>query len=180
MSSHTRLQNPFFLKRVFRSRVIRPPFHERGAPQNTANSKKNPYQRTVVVDTLQRVLRTGRAVHTRMLRKVFLIDGLESRFRELVTQICDKNDIDILALDCSNDYVHLHVNVPPSLSPSDVMKVIRGNTGTVLKEEFLKHDTSRIWTRNYLVSTDIELEDKVIIQYIELQKRNLKSEDKLC
>lgn len=49
----------------------------------------------------------------RYRRKIFLMDGLESRFKELVAQICEQNDIRILAMECHIDHCHLFVNVPP-------------------------------------------------------------------
>lgn len=36
----------------------------------------------------------------RYRRKLFLVDGFEARFKELVTQICEQNDIVILAMEC--------------------------------------------------------------------------------
>ena len=49
----------------------------------------------------------------RYRRKIFLMDGLEARFKELVAQICEQNDIRILAMECHIDHCHLFVNVPP-------------------------------------------------------------------
>lgn len=72
----------------------------------------------------------------RYRRKIFLMDGLEARFKELVAQICEQNDIRILAMECHIDHCHLFVNVPPTMSPADVMKLIKGTTGSVFKREF--------------------------------------------
>lgn len=64
----------------------------------------------------------------RYRRKLFLIDGFEARFKELVTQICEQNDMVILAMECHIDHCHLFVNAPPTLSAADIMKIIKGNT----------------------------------------------------
>ena len=64
----------------------------------------------------------------RYRRKLFLIDGFEARFKELTTQICEQNDIVILAMECHIDHCHLFVNAPPTLSAADIMKIIKGNT----------------------------------------------------
>lgn len=47
----------------------------------------------------------------RFRRKIFLIDGLESRFKELVYEICERNDFEVLALECQIDHCHIFVNV---------------------------------------------------------------------
>lgn len=43
----------------------------------------------------------------RYRRKIFLIDGVEARFKELVRQICLQNGYDIIALECDKDHCHL-------------------------------------------------------------------------
>ena len=55
----------------------------------------------------------------RYRRKLFLVDGFEARFKELVTQNCEQNDIVILAMECHIDHCHLFVNAPPTLSATN-------------------------------------------------------------
>lgn len=106
----------------------------------------------------------------RYRRKIFLIDGLEARFKELVHQICGQNDIDILAMECHIDHCHLFVNAPPQLSPAAIMKLIKGGTGFVLKEEFFSARFAQVWTRSYFVSTAGEVSNDTIRRYVESQK----------
>lgn len=107
----------------------------------------------------------------RYRRKIFLVDGLEARFKELVNQICEQNKIEILAMECHIDHCHLFVNVPPSLSPADVMKLVKGTTGAALKKEFFnKYRTTQIWTRSYFVSTAGEVSNATIERYVREQK----------
>ena len=61
----------------------------------------------------------------RYRRKLFLVDGFEARFKELVTQICEQNDIVILAMECHIDHCHLFVNAPPTLSAAEIMKLLK-------------------------------------------------------
>lgn len=68
----------------------------------------------------------------RYRRKLFLVDGFEARFKELVTQICEQSDIVILAMECHIDHCHLFVNAPPTLSAAEIMKIIKGTTGRIL------------------------------------------------
>lgn len=106
----------------------------------------------------------------RYRRKIFLIDGLEARFKELVTQICEQNDIDILAMECHVDHYHLFVNAPPSLSPADIMKLVKGTTGSALKQEYFPTKRPQIWTRSYFVSTAGDVSSATIQKYVEEQK----------
>ena len=106
----------------------------------------------------------------RYRRKIFLIDGLETRFKELVVQICEQNSIDILAMECHIDYCHLFLNAPPTLSPADIMKLIKGTTGSVLKKEFFPTKRPQVWTRSYFVSTEGDVSNEIILRYVEAQK----------
>lgn len=106
----------------------------------------------------------------RYRRKIFLIDGLEARFKELVNQICEQNEIEILAIECHIDHCHLFVNAPPTLSPADIMKLVKGTTGSILKKEFFASANARVWTRSYFVSTAGDVSSATIERYVKEQK----------
>ena len=107
----------------------------------------------------------------RYRRKIFLIDGLESRFKEEVVKICEQNSMTILAMECHIDHVHLFVNTLPSVSPADIMRIIKTNTARVLLSEYsavLRSPT--LWTRSYFVSTAGNVSSDTIQRYVETQK----------
>lgn len=107
----------------------------------------------------------------RYRRKLFLIDGFEARFKELTTQICEQNDIVILAMECHIDHCHLFVNAPPTLSAAEIMKIIKGTTGRILKQEFFPDTVMQMWTRSYFVSTAGDVSTATIQHYVEQQKK---------
>ena len=72
----------------------------------------------------------------RFRRKIFDIPGVEERFKELVSFICEKNGIEILAMECHHDHAHLFLSCLPVQSPSDVMKFIKRGTSKELRSEF--------------------------------------------
>ena len=107
----------------------------------------------------------------RYRRKIFLIDGLEARFKELAIQICEQNNIEILALECHIDHCHLFVNCPPKLSPADVMRIIKSNTSRVIVQSFPQlARVPNLWTRSYFVSTAGDVSNATIQKYVETQK----------
>ena len=61
----------------------------------------------------------------RYRRKIFLIPRVEERFKELVNLKCKELKIEIIAVECDKDHVHLFLNNLPTLSPSDVMRQIK-------------------------------------------------------
>ena len=108
----------------------------------------------------------------RYRRKIFLCDGVERRFKELVSIICEQNDYVLLGLECDKDHVHLFVNVPPDISAADVVRIVKTNTSRILRQEFkeLCTTSSQLWTRSYFVSTAGNVSADTIQRYIETQK----------
>lgn len=107
----------------------------------------------------------------RFRRKIFDIPGLEDRFKNLVESVCEKHSIEILAMECRRDYAHLFLNCPPSISPSDVMKFIKGGTSITLRSEFAKlSQMPYLWTRSFFVSTAGNVSSDTIRWYVETQK----------
>lgn len=107
----------------------------------------------------------------RYRRKIFHIPGVEKRFKELVTEECDRNSIEILAMECHIDHVHMFVSVLPQTGIPEIMKCIKGGTSRILREEFqeLSHMPS-LWTRSYFVSTAGNVSAETIKWYVETQK----------
>lgn len=107
----------------------------------------------------------------RYRRKIFLIPGLKDRFKELTQKICNQYHIDILAMECHVDHVHLFVSVLPQTSIQDVMKYIKGGTSAILRKEFPElHKVPSLWTRSYFVSTAGNVSAETIQWYVETQK----------
>ena len=57
----------------------------------------------------------------RYRRKIFHIEGVEQRFKELTEAECIKNGIEILALECHIDHVPIFVSVLPTISIPTIM-----------------------------------------------------------
>ncbi len=64
----------------------------------------------------------------RYRRKIFNIEGVEQRFKELTIAECNAHDIEILAMECHVDHVHIFISVYPQQSIPDVVKQIKEAT----------------------------------------------------
>ena len=107
----------------------------------------------------------------RYRRKIFNIKGVEERFKELTSIECEKYGIEILAMECHKDRVHMFVSVLPQQSIPNVVKQIKGATSYKLREEFKELQAMRsLWTRSYFVSTAGNVSSKIIEWYINTQK----------
>ena len=107
----------------------------------------------------------------RYRRKIFNIPGVEDRFKELTTQECIEHNIEILAIECHVDHVHMFVSVYPQKSIPDIVKQIKGATSHKLREEFVQlREMPTLWTSSYFVSTAGNVSSSTIEWYIKTQK----------
>ena len=69
------------------------------------------------------------------------------------------------------DHIHLIVSAPPSISPSELVKHLKGHTARRLDEEYpWLRRRSHIWARGYWVSTLGDVSIKKALNYVLSQK----------
>ena len=73
---------------------------------------------------------------------------VQKRCRDLIIQVCDAEDIRILKGVVSKDHVHMHIEYPPSMSVSDIVRKLKGRTSRKLQMEF-KELSKRYWGKHF-------------------------------
>ncbi len=64
------------------------------------------------------------------------------------------------------------MSAPPADSAQDIMNRIKGATSLILREEFAELGSMPgLWTRNYFVSTEDEIDSNVIRMFVGSQKK---------
>ncbi len=107
----------------------------------------------------------------RYRRKIFNIHGVEARFRDLVYEVCEEHQINILAMECHADHVHMFVSALPDMSIPEIMRLVKGSTSLKLRQEFSALQAMpSLWTRSYFVSTAGNVSSETIKWYVETQK----------
>ena len=100
-----------------------------------------------------------------------LVGDVGLRVRELVRQTCESLEIEILRGVVSNDHVHLLISAPPTISPSDIMRRIKGKSSTKLFQEYpllkKRYWGQHFWARGYFCITAGELTKEMIKEYLE-------------
>ena len=92
------------------------------------------------------------------------------RVRELLRQTCEHFEIQILRGVVSKDHVHILISAPPNISPSDIMRRLKGRASRKIFEEF-PHVKKRywgrhFWARGYFCITSGELTKEMIKDYL--------------
>ena|ERR1035437_2094525 len=84
-------------------------------------------------------------------------------------------EFEYIEVNIQPDHVHMLISFPPKYSISEVVGIIKQNTGKALKEkfDFLKrryYGRGGIWSVGYFVST-VGLNEKVIRDYVKYQQK---------
>ena len=96
---------------------------------------------------------------------------VQVRCRDLVVQICNTENVQILKGVVSKDHVHVHIEYPPSLSISDLVKRLKGRTSRLLQQEFpalgKKYWGRHFWAVGYGAWSTGNITDEMVQEYLE-------------
>ena len=114
-------------------------------------------------------------------RKQVLYGQVAERLRDLLREICKGNEVEIIKGSISKDHVHLFVSVPPHISVSRLIQMLKGKTSHKMLSEY--KDLSKkfwgrhIWARGYFAASSGNVTDEVIMEYIAMQDLQEKDDD---
>ena len=82
-------------------------------------------------------------------------------------------EIEIIEINTDADHVYILLSIPPKLSVSEVVKILKAKTGLRMRQKFPFLDKvywgqEGIWSRGYFVST-VGISEATIRKYIEMQ-----------
>jgi len=96
---------------------------------------------------------------------------IQQRTRDLLIQICNNENVQILKGVVSKDHVHMHIEYPPSVSISMLVKKLKGRTSRLLQIEFpqlkQKYWGRHFWAVGYGAWSTGNISDEMVQQYLE-------------
>ena len=99
---------------------------------------------------------------------------LRQRCRDLLIQICDSENVHILKGVVSKDHIHMHIEYPPSLSISVLVKKLKGRSSRLLQQEFpelgKKYWGRHFWAVGFGVWSTGNITDEMVQEYLEHHK----------
>lgn len=108
----------------------------------------------------------------RYRRKIFAIPNVESRFKEIVQDVCEAMEVEVIAIKCYEDHTHLFLGAFPQFSPSDIIGRIKHESSRLLRKEFSELNRAvSLWTRSFFVSTSYDTPNTTITNYLNEQKK---------
>lgn len=101
-----------------------------------------------------------------------LVNGIDVRLKDLIKEACSEYRIDIIEMEIMPDHVHLLMEVDPQMGIHKAVRLIKGRTSRILRQEFPSLTTRlpTLWTNSYFVSTVGGAPLSAIKQYVKDQK----------
>ena len=109
-------------------------------------------------------------------RRSVLVGEVEDDLKACLYEIAGEYGFSIVALETMPDHVHMLVDCRPQFFPSDMIKIIKGNTARRL---FIKHPelktklrSGHLWNPSYCIVTVSDRSFEMVRHYIESQKED--------
>ena len=106
-------------------------------------------------------------------RKPVMLGIVAERCREIIRQVCKESEVEIIKGHISKDHIHLFVSVPPTLSVSNLVQLLKGRSSRKLLQEDKnlqkQYWGQHLWARGYFVASSGNITDEMITEYIENQ-----------
>jgi len=108
---------------------------------------------------------------------------IQKRCRKLIKQICESEDVQILGGVVSKDHIHLHLEYPPSLKISDLVKRLKGRSSRRLQEEYpelrKRYWGRHFWAIGYGAWSTGNITDKMVQEYLEHHRKDSSNDDNI-
>ena len=106
-------------------------------------------------------------------RRPVLVDGVEERLQVILRDVGDETRSELIEVQVLPDHVHLLVEVDPQFGIHRFVKLAKGRSSRLLRQEFrsLRSRLPTLWTHSYFVATVGGSPRSVVKRYIENQKR---------
>ncbi|MBO4738356.1 MAG: IS200/IS605 family transposase [Bacteroidales bacterium] len=114
-------------------------------------------------------------------RYAVLTGDIQKRCRDILVQVCDSENVRILKGVVSKDHVHMHVEYPPSISVSMLVKKLKCRTSRYLQEEYpmlrKRYWGQHFWAIGYGAWSTGVITDKMVQDYLDHHRDQPNGED---
>jgi putative transposase len=106
-------------------------------------------------------------------RRPVLVEGIDERLKAILRGAAAETRSGLIEVEVLPDHVHLLVEVDPQFGIHRFVKLAKGRSSRLLRQEFpmLRSRLPTLWTNSYFVSTVGGPPLAVVKQYIENQER---------
>lgn len=105
-------------------------------------------------------------------RRQVIYGKLKSEIGKILREICQRNGIEIIEAEARSDHIHMLVSIPPKLSVSKFMGILKGKSSLMIFDRFAnlkyRYGNRHFWCRGYYVDT-VGRNKNAIAKYIQKQ-----------
>ena len=106
---------------------------------------------------------------------------LKVRCRDLLRQVCMTLDVRIMKGVVSKDHVHMHVDYPPTLCVSELVKRLKGRSSRLLQKEYpslrKRYWGRHFWAIGYGCWSTGNITEEMVNQYLEHHRNESSLDD---
>jgi len=115
-------------------------------------------------------------VWTVKYRRKIINDQIQKRLKQLLHEIAKDKGFEIAAVEVGDsDHIHVFVSAHPKISPSYIVKMLKGISARKLFLEFPEIKSylwkGKLWNSSFYIETIGSISEDVIKKYIESQQR---------
>ena len=103
-----------------------------------------------------------------------LTGDIQKRCRELLIQVCDTEDVRILSGVVSKDHIHMHIEYPPSVSISNLVKRMKERASRLLHKEYTelskRYWGKHLWGIGYGAWSTGNITEEIVQEYLKRHK----------
>ncbi|MHB8319769.1 MAG: IS200/IS605 family transposase [Acidimicrobiales bacterium] len=104
-------------------------------------------------------------------RRRVLVGMVEARLVGILREVCSEHQVEVLSSEIMPDHVHLLVEVDPCFAVSRLVRLLKGRSSRLLRQEFPHlRQLPSLWTNSWFVSTVGGAPLSVIKAYVENQE----------
>ena len=115
---------------------------------------------------------------TKYRKQIFTTDELRDDMKQIINQLAHDRNFTIEHLEVMPDHVHMLISFPPTETPAQVVKALKGASARIW---FKKHPETRtllykshLWSPSYFISTIGDVSKRIVSEYIESQMERAK------
>ena len=105
-------------------------------------------------------------------RRKIIYKQIRADIGHILSELCKRKGVEIIAAECMPDHVHMFVSIPPKYSVSEIMGYLKGKSSLMIFDRHAnlkyKYGNRHFWCRGYYVDT-VGKNAKKIEEYVRNQ-----------
>ena len=120
-------------------------------------------------------------VFTAKYRFKILTGAIEDLLEHDIRSICSWKEVEIIEMNIQIDHVHMYISIPPKISVSDFLGILKGKTAIKMFKSYpnLKKKPywgNHFWSRGYFINT-VGMDADLVQRYVKYQETEEKRQE---